>query len=166
MYNYLSLIRMFAVLLLLKVVTCGNVPLESSFQRVPRCVYTSTRLYEYRAWGSKPANPSHRHFTWGLRSSEVRRWLCILNCPWCIFFCANFFVYLFWTFGVEEYFPWTNSQKHYLPASLLTVLFQISGHVPFWNCYSFLTDQPPFWCRNQQQIVIQNIDGSQKPKNS
>ncbi|KAG6760599.1 hypothetical protein POTOM_037122 [Populus tomentosa] len=52
------------------VVTCGNVPLESSFQRVPRCVYTSTRLYEYRAWGSKPANPSHRHFTWGLRSSE------------------------------------------------------------------------------------------------
>uniref|UniRef100_A0A6M2F7N4 Ubiquitin-specific protease family C19-related protein n=1 Tax=Populus davidiana TaxID=266767 RepID=A0A6M2F7N4_9ROSI len=52
------------------VVTCGNVPLESSFQRVPRCVYTSTRLYEYRAWGSKPANPTHRHFTWGLRSSE------------------------------------------------------------------------------------------------
>nr|APR64450.1 hypothetical protein [Populus tomentosa] len=53
------------------VVTCGNVPLESSFQRIPRCVYTSTRLYEYRAWGSKPANPNHRHFTWGLRSSET-----------------------------------------------------------------------------------------------
>ncbi|CAE5957698.1 unnamed protein product [Arabidopsis arenosa] len=52
------------------VVTCGNVPLESSFQRVPRCVYTSTCLYEYRGWGSKPANSSHRHFTWGLRSSE------------------------------------------------------------------------------------------------
>ncbi|KAF5726820.1 hypothetical protein HS088_TW22G00504 [Tripterygium wilfordii] len=52
------------------VVTCGNVPLESSFQRVPRCVYTSTRLYEYRGCGSKPANPTHRHFTWGLRSSE------------------------------------------------------------------------------------------------
>ncbi|KAJ6428622.1 hypothetical protein OIU84_020319 [Salix udensis] len=52
------------------VVTCGNVPLESSFLRVPRSVYTSTRLYEYRAWGSKPANPGHLHFKWGLRSSE------------------------------------------------------------------------------------------------
>ncbi|KAL8128794.1 hypothetical protein V2J09_017949 [Rumex salicifolius] len=52
------------------VVTCGNVPLESSFQKVPRCVYTSTSLYEYRGWDSKPANPSHRPFTWGLRSLE------------------------------------------------------------------------------------------------
>ncbi|KAK2965484.1 hypothetical protein RJ640_008278 [Escallonia rubra] len=52
------------------VVTCGNVPLESSFQRVPRCVYTSTSLYEYRGWESKAANPTHRRFTWGLRSSE------------------------------------------------------------------------------------------------
>ncbi|KAK0597772.1 hypothetical protein LWI29_028475 [Acer saccharum] len=52
------------------VVTCGNVPLESSFRRVPRCVYTSTSLYEYRGWDSKPANPKHRHFTWGLRTLE------------------------------------------------------------------------------------------------
>ncbi|XP_022843625.1 uncharacterized membrane protein At1g16860-like [Olea europaea var. sylvestris] len=52
------------------VVTCGNVPLESSFQRVSRCVYTSTSLYEYRGWDSKAANPTHRCFTWGLRSSE------------------------------------------------------------------------------------------------
>ncbi|KAK3000566.1 hypothetical protein RJ639_021976 [Escallonia herrerae] len=52
------------------VVTCGNVPLESSFQKVPRCVYTSTSLYEYRGWESKAANPTHRRFTWGLRSSE------------------------------------------------------------------------------------------------
>lgn len=52
------------------VVTCGNVPLESSFQRVPRCVYTSSCLYEYRGWDSKVANPTHRRFTWGLRSSE------------------------------------------------------------------------------------------------
>lgn len=52
------------------VVTCGNVPLETSFQKVPRCVYTSTSLYEYRGWGSKPANPSHRYFTWALRSSD------------------------------------------------------------------------------------------------
>ncbi|CAK9146094.1 unnamed protein product [Ilex paraguariensis] len=52
------------------VVTCGNVPLESSFQKVPRCVYTSTSLYEYRGWDSKAANPTHRRLTWGLRSSE------------------------------------------------------------------------------------------------
>ncbi|KAK4479229.1 hypothetical protein RD792_014740 [Penstemon davidsonii] len=52
------------------VVTCGNVPLESSFQKVPRCVYTSTSLYEYRGLDSKSANPTHHCFTWGLRSSE------------------------------------------------------------------------------------------------
>ncbi|XXG71026.1 hypothetical protein AAC387_Pa07g0372 [Persea americana] len=52
------------------VVTCGNVPLESSFQKVPRCVYTSTSLYEYRGWDSKAANATHRRFTWGLRSLE------------------------------------------------------------------------------------------------
>lgn len=52
------------------VVTCGNVPLESSFQRVPRCVYTATSLYEYRGWDSIAANPKHRRFTWGLRASE------------------------------------------------------------------------------------------------
>ncbi|KAE8673410.1 60S ribosomal protein L36a/L44 [Hibiscus syriacus] len=47
------------------VVTCGNMPLESSFQKVPRCVYTSTSLYEYRGWDSKAANPKHRRFMWG-----------------------------------------------------------------------------------------------------
>ncbi|XP_047148144.1 uncharacterized membrane protein At1g16860-like isoform X2 [Vigna umbellata] len=55
-----------------KVVTCGNVPLESSFQKVPRCVYTSTGLYEYRGWDSKAANPKHRRFSWGLRLLERR----------------------------------------------------------------------------------------------
>ncbi|XP_044497169.1 uncharacterized membrane protein At1g16860-like isoform X1 [Mangifera indica] len=54
------------------VVTCGNVPLESSFQKVPRCIYTSTSLYEYRGWDSKAANPTHCRFTWGLRSLERR----------------------------------------------------------------------------------------------
>ncbi|CAN6456879.1 unnamed protein product [Victoria cruziana] len=52
------------------VVTCGNVPLELPFQRIPRCVYTSTSLYEYRGWDSKAANAKHRRFTWGLRSLE------------------------------------------------------------------------------------------------
>lgn len=64
------------MVLLVKVVTCGNVPLESSFQKVPRCVYTSTSLYEYRGWDSKAANPTHRRFTWGLRSSEVSFFSC------------------------------------------------------------------------------------------
>lgn len=54
--------------------TCGNFPLESSFQKVPRCVYTSTSLFEYRGWDSKAANSKHRRFTWGLRSMEVRFW--------------------------------------------------------------------------------------------
>ncbi|OAY66261.1 putative membrane protein [Ananas comosus] len=52
------------------VVTCGNVPLESSLQKVSRCVYTATSLYEYRGWGAKAANSQHRHFTWGLRLLE------------------------------------------------------------------------------------------------
>lgn len=52
------------------VVTCGSVPLESSYQRVNRCIYTSTGVYEYRGWKSKPAKPGHRHFTWGLRYLE------------------------------------------------------------------------------------------------
>ncbi|XP_020592118.1 uncharacterized membrane protein At1g16860-like [Phalaenopsis equestris] len=52
------------------VVTCGNVPLESLFQKVPRCIYTSTSLFEYRGWDSKAAHSQHRRFTWGLRSAE------------------------------------------------------------------------------------------------
>ncbi|XP_023544354.1 uncharacterized membrane protein At1g16860-like isoform X1 [Cucurbita pepo subsp. pepo] len=52
------------------VVTCGSIPLESSYQRVPRCVYVSTELYEYKGWGGKPANPKHRCFSWGSRYSE------------------------------------------------------------------------------------------------
>lgn len=59
------------LLCILKVVTCGNVPLESSFQKVPRCVYTSTSLYEYQGWDCKATNPEHHRFTWGLRSAEV-----------------------------------------------------------------------------------------------
>ncbi|GAB2298938.1 hypothetical protein Dimus_033014 [Dionaea muscipula] len=52
------------------IVTCGSIPLESSFQRVPRCVYVSTELHEYKGWGGKSANPRHRFFTWGCRYSE------------------------------------------------------------------------------------------------
>lgn len=52
------------------VVTCGSIPLESSFQRVPRCVYVSTELYEYRGWGGKSANPKHRFFSWSCSHVE------------------------------------------------------------------------------------------------
>lgn len=52
------------------VVTCGSIPLESSYQRVPRCVYVSTELYEYKGLGGKSANSKHRCFTWGSRYSE------------------------------------------------------------------------------------------------
>ncbi|XP_077229633.1 ubiquitin-specific protease family C19-related protein [Tasmannia lanceolata] len=52
------------------VVTCGSIPLESSFQRLPRCIYVSTELHEYRGWGGKSANPNHRRFTWGSRHVE------------------------------------------------------------------------------------------------
>ncbi|XP_014518671.1 uncharacterized membrane protein At1g16860 [Vigna radiata var. radiata] len=52
------------------VVTCGSIPLESSYQRIPRCVYVSTELYEYKGLGGKSANPKHSCFTWGSRYSE------------------------------------------------------------------------------------------------
>ncbi|XP_030940356.1 uncharacterized membrane protein At1g16860-like [Quercus lobata] len=52
------------------VVTCGSIPLESSYQRVPRCVYVSTELYEYKGLGGKSANPKHHCLSWGSRHSE------------------------------------------------------------------------------------------------
>uniref|UniRef100_A0A1D1Y1M4 Putative membrane protein At1g16860 n=1 Tax=Anthurium amnicola TaxID=1678845 RepID=A0A1D1Y1M4_9ARAE len=52
------------------VVTCGSIPLETSYQGVSRCVYVSTELHEYRGWSGKPANPHHKRLTWGLRHAE------------------------------------------------------------------------------------------------
>ncbi|MCL7051458.1 hypothetical protein MKW94_021320 [Papaver nudicaule] len=52
------------------VVTCGSIPLESSYQRVPRCVYTSTELYEYKGCGGKSANSNHWPCSWGMRHFE------------------------------------------------------------------------------------------------
>ncbi|KAL8461543.1 hypothetical protein ACS0TY_032867 [Phlomoides rotata] len=52
------------------VVTCGSIPLETSFQKVTRCVYASSELYEYRGCGGKPAHPKQRFFSWGCRYSE------------------------------------------------------------------------------------------------
>lgn len=65
----------------MQIVTCGNVPLETSFQKVPRCVYTSTGLYEYRGWSSKmTVNPDQKVFSWGSRFVEV------LSQHYCFFF--------------------------------------------------------------------------------
>lgn len=52
------------------IVTCGSIPLESSYQRVPRCVYVSTELFEFKGCGGKSAKPKHRCFSWGCRHSE------------------------------------------------------------------------------------------------
>ncbi|XP_031125891.1 uncharacterized membrane protein At1g16860 isoform X2 [Ipomoea triloba] len=52
------------------VATCGSIPLETSFQKIERCIYVSTELYEYRGWGGKPANSRHCFFSWGQRHSE------------------------------------------------------------------------------------------------
>lgn len=52
------------------IVTCGSIPLESSFQRIPRCIYVSTELHEYRGWSGKSANSNHCRLSWGLRHSE------------------------------------------------------------------------------------------------
>ncbi|XP_057794999.1 uncharacterized membrane protein At1g16860-like [Salvia miltiorrhiza] len=53
------------------VVTCGSLPLETSYQRVPRCVYVSSELLEYRGCGGEKANAKHRLFSWGCRDSEI-----------------------------------------------------------------------------------------------
>nr|XP_016477443.1 PREDICTED: uncharacterized membrane protein At1g16860-like [Nicotiana tabacum] len=52
------------------VVTCGSYPLQTSFQRIPRCVYASTELQEYKGCGGKSAHPRQRCFSWGRRHSE------------------------------------------------------------------------------------------------
>lgn len=52
------------------VVTCGSIPLETTFQRIPRCVYASTELHEYKGWVGKSAHPRHCCFSWGRRHSE------------------------------------------------------------------------------------------------
>ncbi|CAL9076880.1 unnamed protein product [Musa acuminata var. zebrina] len=51
-------------------VTCGSIPLEASYQKISRCIYISTDIYEYRGWSGLPAKPNLMHFSWGLRNSE------------------------------------------------------------------------------------------------
>lgn len=52
-------------------VSCGNVSLESSYEKVGRCVYTSTLLFECGELGLKPVDVKESCFGWRLAYSEV-----------------------------------------------------------------------------------------------
>ncbi|OIS97390.1 putative membrane protein [Nicotiana attenuata] len=52
-------------------VSCGNVSLESSYEKVGRCVYTSTLLFECGELGLKPVDVKESCFRWRLAYSEV-----------------------------------------------------------------------------------------------
>jgi len=52
-------------------VSCGNVSLESSYEKVHECVYTSTLLYEYEGFGWKALTAKAPYFSWRLTYSEV-----------------------------------------------------------------------------------------------
>ncbi|KAI3444367.1 hypothetical protein Pfo_001032 [Paulownia fortunei] len=53
-------------------VSCGNVSVESSYEKVSPCVYTSTLLYEYRNLCLKPSNVRDLCVLWRLAYSERR----------------------------------------------------------------------------------------------
>ncbi|KAK1424298.1 hypothetical protein QVD17_19625 [Tagetes erecta] len=52
------------------IVTCGSIPLESSFQKVERCVYVSTELFEHRRGRGKSAVAKLCCLSWGCSNSE------------------------------------------------------------------------------------------------
>ncbi|KAI7740991.1 hypothetical protein M8C21_016557 [Ambrosia artemisiifolia] len=52
------------------IVTCGSIPLESSFQKVERCVYVSTELFEHKRGTWKLGIANHCCFSWGCSNSE------------------------------------------------------------------------------------------------
>ncbi|CAN4111393.1 unnamed protein product [Withania somnifera] len=51
-------------------VSCGDVSLESSYEKVGRCVYTSTLLFECGELGLKPVDVKESCFGWRLAYSE------------------------------------------------------------------------------------------------
>ncbi|KAG6511488.1 uncharacterized membrane protein At1g16860-like [Zingiber officinale] len=51
-------------------VTCGSIPLESSYQNIPRCIYASTELHENRGWSGFTTNPAHNCSSWRLKFVE------------------------------------------------------------------------------------------------
>ncbi|EOX95624.1 PREDICTED: uncharacterized membrane protein At1g16860 isoform X2 [Theobroma cacao] len=52
------------------VASCGSHSLETSYERVARCIYASTLLYEYGQFGLKPVNVNRSCFQWNLAYCE------------------------------------------------------------------------------------------------
>ncbi|XP_051133733.1 uncharacterized membrane protein At1g16860-like [Andrographis paniculata] len=55
------------------VVTCGSIPLQTPIEKLDRCVYVSSEVYEYRGCGVKGEPTSESCLTnvsWGLKHSE------------------------------------------------------------------------------------------------
>ncbi|XWS46281.1 hypothetical protein CRYUN_Cryun14cG0051800 [Craigia yunnanensis] len=52
------------------VASCGSLSLETSYERVARCIYASTLLYEYGQFGLKPVNVNGSCFQWNLAYCE------------------------------------------------------------------------------------------------
>ncbi|KAL5538998.1 hypothetical protein UlMin_045780 [Ulmus minor] len=50
--------------------SCGDVSLESSYERATGCIYTSTLLYEYGGFNLKPGNVNKSCFQWSLAYCE------------------------------------------------------------------------------------------------
>lgn len=74
----LLLVVIWCILSPMQHVTCGSIPLETSYRKISRCIYISTDIYEYRGWSGLSAKPNLMHFLWGLRNSEVRS-SCLTN---------------------------------------------------------------------------------------
>uniref|UniRef100_A0A453CJN2 Uncharacterized protein n=1 Tax=Aegilops tauschii subsp. strangulata TaxID=200361 RepID=A0A453CJN2_AEGTS len=53
-------------------VSCGDISLISSYEKVENCVYTSTLLRKCGRWGSEVANPKNNCSRWKLTHAEVR----------------------------------------------------------------------------------------------
>ncbi|CAN6249552.1 unnamed protein product [Urochloa humidicola] len=51
-------------------VSCGDISLISSYEKVENCVYTSTLLRKCATWGSMILNPWNRHSKWKLTHAE------------------------------------------------------------------------------------------------
>ncbi|XP_039058062.1 uncharacterized membrane protein At1g16860-like isoform X1 [Hibiscus syriacus] len=52
------------------VASCGSLSLETSYERVARCIYASTLLFEYGQFGLKPVNVKRSWFQWNLAYCE------------------------------------------------------------------------------------------------
>lgn len=50
--------------------SCGDLVLESSYEKIGRCIYSSTLLYEYRGFGSRTSAANSLCFRWNLTYVE------------------------------------------------------------------------------------------------